>query len=131
MPQLKRETEAYKWIEGHKIGPAFLGHLVHLVEEGRVIGFMMECIADFRHATPDDFDLCRLALTKLHTLGIKHGDVNKHNFLVRNEKVTPIDFDCASRTVDPDVLEREVEDLQCQLRGTSGRGGRIVESGPN
>ncbi|KAI3337713.1 alpha-galactosidase A precursor [Ustulina deusta] len=128
VPQLEKETAAYEWIEGHNIGPTFLGHLV---EEGRVIGFMMECIADFRHATPDDFDLCRLSLTKLHTLGIKHGDINKHNFLVQDGKVTLIDFDCASQTIDPDELERELGDLQCQLRDTSGRGGRVVESGPS
>ncbi|KAI0489821.1 alpha-galactosidase A precursor [Xylaria cf. heliscus] len=128
VPQLEKETVAYEWIDGHKIGPAFLGRLA---EEGSVIGFVIERIADFRHATLDDLDLCRLGLTKLHTLGIKHGDINKHNFLVHDGNITLIDFEVASQTVDPDELERELVDLPSQLRDTSGRGGRVVENGPS
>jgi predicted Ser/Thr protein kinase len=131
VPQREKETEAYEWIEGHDIGPPFLGHLV---EEGeRVIGFLMERITDFRHATPDDLGACRSALKKLHALGIKHGDVNKHNFLVRNQdgRAIIIDFDCASRVDDADELEHELSHLKAQLSDTSGRGGQIVESGPS
>jgi len=129
--QLEKETEAYEWIEGHGIRPDFLGHLVE--EEGRVIGFPMERVTDFRHATPDDLVACRLALKKLHALDIKHGDVNKHNILIRNQdgNAIIIDFDCASRVDDVDELERELSDLEAQLSDTSGRGGRIVESGPS
>ncbi|RFU77949.1 alpha-galactosidase a precursor [Trichoderma arundinaceum] len=68
VPQLEKETTAYEWIDSHEIGPAFLGHLI---EEGRVIGFIMARITDCRHATPDDFRLCCLALSKLHRLGIR------------------------------------------------------------
>ncbi|KAK3942998.1 alpha-galactosidase A precursor [Diplogelasinospora grovesii] len=128
VPQLERETAAYEWIEGHQIGPAFLGHLT---EEGRVIGFIMTNIADgnCRHATPEDYPLCHLALSKLHQLGISHGDINKHNFLIHTggKAVTLIDFDRASRTATPKELEDELNDLQHQLEDTSGRGGRIVE----
>ncbi|GME27535.1 alpha-galactosidase A precursor [Neofusicoccum parvum] len=37
IPQLDAETRAYRWVEGQNIGPVFLGHVV---EEGRVIGFL-------------------------------------------------------------------------------------------
>lgn len=128
VPWLEKETVAYKWIEGHQIGPAFLGHLA---EEGRIIGFIMAGIVDFHHATPDDFHLCHLALLKLHQLGIKHGDINKHNFLIHDGKATLVDFDNALREANADELEAELHGLQDQLRDTSGRGGRVVESGPS
>ena len=73
----------YEWIDGHQIGPEFLGHLT---EEGRVIGFLIERVFDCRHATPEDLSLCQHTLAKLHKLGIKHGDTNKHNFLIRMER---------------------------------------------
>ncbi|KAH8602288.1 hypothetical protein B0O99DRAFT_606179 [Bisporella sp. PMI_857] len=126
VPRLEKETTVYEWIASHQIGPDFLGHLT---EEGRVIGFLMACISDCRHATTEDFHLCHLTLSKLHQLGIKHGDINKHNFLIHGGKATLIDFDSASRTAGVDELEAELSDLLNQLRDTSGRGGRIVESG--
>ena len=57
--QLARKTTAYKWIDGHNIGPEFLGHLT---EDGRVFGFAMRKIETARYATPDDLDICRQAL---------------------------------------------------------------------
>ncbi|THY71161.1 alpha-galactosidase A precursor [Aureobasidium pullulans] len=77
--QLDYETQAYQWIQGHGIAPAFLAHLT---EEGRIIGFVMKHIANARHAEPEDLPLCQETLRRLHRLGIKHGDVNKHNMLV-------------------------------------------------
>ncbi|KAI1500976.1 alpha-galactosidase A precursor [Biscogniauxia marginata] len=128
IPQLRAETAAYEWIEGHQIGPAFLGHLY---EEGRVIGFIMARITDCRHATPEDLPLCRLALSKLHQLGIKHGDTNKHNFLIHNGKATIIDFDIASRGNSANELKDELDGLQSQLSDTSGRGGQVVINNPS
>ncbi|KAK4210313.1 hypothetical protein QBC37DRAFT_350240 [Rhypophila decipiens] len=127
VPQLEAETTAYSWIEGQQIGPAFLGHLT---EEGRVIGFLIGQVTGCRHATPEDLPLCRSVLSRLHRLGIKHGDINKHNFLIHDERATLIDFDCASRLTSCDELDVELHDLLDQLRDTSGRGGRVVESGP-
>ncbi|KJR86892.1 uncharacterized protein SPSK_01918 [Sporothrix schenckii 1099-18] len=128
VPQLEAETEAYEWIEGHQVGPRFLGHLT---EEGGVIGFIMARVPDCLHATVDDFRLCSLALSKLHELGIKHGDINKHNFLIHDGKATLLDFDNASRAASADELEDELQELRDKLQDTSGRGGRIVESGPS
>lgn len=133
IPQLEAETTAYRWIEGQRIGPAFLGHLT---EEGRVIGFLVARVAaaaasDCRHAgsAPEDFALCRAVLSRLHGLGIRHGDVNRHNFLIHDGEATLIDFDCASRPAGAEELEAELQGLRDQLRDTSGRGGMVVESG--
>lgn len=70
-----------------------------------------------------------LALSKLHELGIKHGDINKHNFLIRDGEVTVVDFDMAVKVGDVKELEHEMENLRGQLMDTSGRGGRVVEHG--
>jgi tRNA A-37 threonylcarbamoyl transferase component Bud32 len=125
VPQLEAETTAYQWIEGQQIGPTFLGHLT---EECRVIGIVMVRIADCRHATPDDFALCYQALSKLHRIGIKHGDINKHNFLIHAGGATLIDFDNASRTTSSKELETEMCSLQEQLSDMPGRGGRMIEA---
>lgn len=74
---LENECAAFQWIAGEDIRPKSLGHLV---EEVRVIGFIIESIANVRHVTPDDLTLCQMKLSSLHRLGIIHGDVNKHNF---------------------------------------------------
>lgn len=124
-PQIDAETAAYQWIKNHQISPKFLGHLS---EAGRVIGFIIERITDNRHATSDDLSLCQLTLSKLHQLGIKHGDINKHNFLVHNGKATLIDFDNSTRDNDANALDREFRAIQEELQDTSGKGGRIVES---
>ncbi|KAF2106087.1 alpha-galactosidase A precursor [Lophiotrema nucula] len=126
MPQLDAEARAYQWIERQNIGPKFLGHIS---EEGRVIGFMIERIADCRHAAPGDVALCQQTLRRLHELGIRHGDVNRHNFLVHDGRATLIDFDMAARGADEQALEEEFRRVQEELQDTSGRGGRIVESG--
>lgn len=128
VPQLEAETVAYSWIEGHQVGPAFLGHLT---EEGRVIGFLLGRVTDYRYATPEDFPLCHSALSKLHNFGIKHGDVNKHNFLIHDGRATLIDFDNASRLASVDELEVELRELQGQLWDTSGSEGQVVERGPH
>ncbi|KAF1842333.1 uncharacterized protein K460DRAFT_389002 [Cucurbitaria berberidis CBS 394.84] len=125
IPQLNAETSAYEWIENQQIGPGFLGHLS---EEGRVIGFIMERITDARHATPEDLPLCQLALLKLHKLGIRHGDLNKHNILILDGKATLLDFDHSTPCHDPKALDEEFSTLQKELCETSGRGGTIVHS---
>jgi predicted Ser/Thr protein kinase len=124
---LDSETSAYQWLQNHQIGPQFLGHLT---EEGRVIGFAMERITNFRHATPDDLALCQQALSKLHRLNIKHGDINKHNFLIHDDRATLIDFESALQCNNAEVLEEEFRGLEKELSDMSGRGGRTVrESG--
>lgn len=126
IPQLNAETGAYRWIEGEYIGPAFLAHVI---EDGRVIGFAMERVSGAQHAGPENIDLCRRALVRLHRLGIRHGDVNVHNFLVRDGKVTLLDFDVAQLCGDTRLFEEELRSLEKAIFDTSGRGGVVVESG--
>ncbi|KAH8729993.1 hypothetical protein BGZ61DRAFT_569940, partial [Ilyonectria robusta] len=68
----RAETTAYEWIDGKGVRPKFLGHLT---EAGRVIGFVMEYIDDARSAQTGDLAACQAVLAKLHSQGIKHGDM--------------------------------------------------------
>ncbi|BDD61734.1 hypothetical protein MAP00_006762 [Monascus purpureus] len=63
---LENETTAYQWIDGHDIGPRFLGHLV---EDGRVIGVLIERVRNARHAGIEDLEVCQKALSRLHSWG--------------------------------------------------------------
>lgn len=64
---IEEETRAYEWLAGHGIGPEFLGYIA---EHGRLIGFLMEQISNFKHAQTKDLELCKKALAKLHALGM-------------------------------------------------------------
>jgi serine/threonine protein kinase len=119
------ECAAYQWLDGKNIGPKFLGHIA---EEGRVIGFLMEEVADARHATIEDLAACSESLGRLHRLGIVHGDTNKYNFLINAGGVTMIDFECARRSDDERSFEVEMGNLAGQLQDDSGRGGCFVEA---
>jgi hypothetical protein len=100
-------TRIYERIDGQAIGPLFLGHLT---EEGRVIGLVIEYIKYARHARPR----CCGGLSKCikeaaSARPFTHGDVNRHNFLVREadgrKTVTLIDFESASDCTDDAVFE--------------------------
>ncbi|KAI1109136.1 hypothetical protein F5Y14DRAFT_43272 [Nemania sp. NC0429] len=128
MPYYVAETAAYEWIEGTGVGPQFLGHLT---EAGRVIGFILENIGGARTAGPEDLKACQAALARLHSLGIKHGDINKHNFLVRDGggEAVLIDFETARRCDNMAELEAEYQRLEASLRDPSFRGGvEILET---
>ena len=111
------ETEVYSWIKGHDIGPDFLGHVT---EGDRVIGFLLEQVKG-RHAFIEDLEPCRETVARLHELGIVHGDLNKHNFLVEGSRATLVDFEVARRTCDKDEMAKEMQGLEQQLRDVSGR----------
>lgn len=117
---IENETSAYQWISGYDIGPQFLGHVT---ENGRVIGFLMEHITNARHAGAQDVEICREVLSRLHGLGILHGDTNRFNFLIHDSKATLIDFDTAQKCDDPDALKQEMENLPGCLKDLSSRGG--------
>lgn len=117
---IENETTAYSWISGHDIGPQFLGHLT---ENGRVIGFLMEHITDARHADPQDLEICGEVVSRLHDLGVRHGDTNRFNFLVHDSKATLIDFDTAQKCDDRNLLLQEFENLTVCLKDQSRRGG--------
>ncbi|KAI0385014.1 hypothetical protein F5Y04DRAFT_246662 [Hypomontagnella monticulosa] len=119
-PYLEAETVAYQWIEGSGIAPRFLGHLT---EEGRVIGFVLEYIENAKTAGPEDLAACQGVLKRLHSLGIKHGDINKYNLLVQGDRVFLLDFESAKKGASLSDLEAEYQQLGESLRNPSLRGG--------
>ncbi|KAI0390402.1 hypothetical protein F5Y17DRAFT_468948 [Xylariaceae sp. FL0594] len=122
MPYFEDETTAYEWIDGRGIGPSFLGHLT---EDGRVFGFVIEDVGEgARTAEIQDLTACQRVLAKLHALGIKHGDINKHNFLIKeNGEAVLVDFETAQKCGDKAELESEYALLESSLRDPSRRGG--------
>ena len=119
---MNAETTAYEWIRDSDIGPKFLGHITE-GEGGRVVGFVAEWVQDARAAGPGDLESCKKALGRLHALGIKLGDINKHNFLVREgHDVVLIDFETAQKC-SPQELAGEMNALQESLEDPSFRGG--------
>ena len=119
---MEAETTAYGSIRGSGIEPKFLGHVTE-GKDGRVVGFVAEWVQDARAAGPEDLEGCRKALGRLHELGIKLGDINKHNFLVREgHDVVLIDFEFA-RKCSPQELEDEMNGLEGSLEDSSFRGG--------
>ncbi|KAF8060751.1 hypothetical protein FPV67DRAFT_1655401 [Lyophyllum atratum] len=120
------ETAAYESLHDSGVGPKFLGHITE-GKDGRVVGFAAEWVQDARTAGPGDLESCRKALGRLHELGIKSGDINKHNFLVRegHGDVVLVDFEFA-RKCSPQELEDEMNTLQASLEDPSFRGGYKV-----
>lgn len=119
---LEAETAAYFSIEGDSIGPDFQGHLL---EGDRVIGFVLEDVGG-RTAGPGDLQACRAALGRLHAVGMTHGDINRHNFLVKPcGGVAMIDFETV-RKVGREECEEEMGRLEAALGDDSGRGGVYV-----
>lgn len=128
IPSMEAETRAYAWIQDEDIGPLFLGHVS---EGGRVVGFLVEDIAGASPATLGDVGACRIALARLHLLGIQHGDVNRNNFLVQRpegKKVTIIDFEMARKCDEQEQLQAENASLEESFRDPSNRGGIVVIS---
>lgn len=120
---VENETTAYQWLQGSGIGPRFLGHLV---EHGRVIGFLMERVIGARFASPEDLEVCQEALSRLHELGVKHGDTNRFNFLVCADEVVLIDYDTAQKCDDAASLQEEFDGLLGSLQDESAKGGFVV-----
>jgi predicted Ser/Thr protein kinase len=117
------ETTAYQWINDSGIGPKFFGHLTE-GKDGRVVGFVVEWVQGARAAGSGDIKSCKKALGRLHELGIKFGDINKHNFLVRDgHDVVLVDFETAKHDCSPQELEDEMSAFKSSLEDTSFRGG--------
>jgi serine/threonine protein kinase len=123
IPSIEIETAAYQWISDSGVGPRFLGHLIE-GRDGRVAGFVAEWVEGARTAGQADIDGCKKALGRLHELGIKLGDISKHNFLVRDGRdVVLVDFETAKRGCSSSELEEEISALKSSLESTSFRGG--------
>ena len=106
---LAHETTVYKWLRNSEVGLTFLGHMT---EEGRVIGFITTRERGCRPARPGDLAACRSALSKLHALGIRHGDIEQRTFRIRNGQATLVDFENAVKVGRHcETLEREMARL--------------------
>lgn len=120
IPYVQRETEIYALFEGTGIAPRFLGH-IH--EQGRVIGFLLEKVPG-RHAGIEDLQICRLALERLHGLGISHGDSNRYNFIVAgHDEVKLVDFEKSTVGASKHTMASELASLAAELVEDTGRGG--------
>ena len=119
LPRLSLETLIYKRLEDTGLAPRFIGH-VH--EHGRVIGFILEKLQG-REANIYDLSSCQSALQRLHDIGILHGDPNRYNFMIQDDKVRLIDFErsqlCPRAT---ENMRAEMESLSDELVEDTGRG---------
>lgn len=123
LPSVEVETTAYQSLDGSGIGPKFLGHVTE-GKDGRVVGFIVERVQGARTAGPGDAEGCKKALGRLHELGIKHGDINKHNFLVREgHDAVLVDFETAKHNCSLEELQGEMSALKSKLEDPSFRGG--------
>ncbi|KAL0955501.1 hypothetical protein HGRIS_001740 [Hohenbuehelia grisea] len=122
---IEAETTLYESISNLDIGPKFLGHITE-GKDGRVVGFVVDWVQDARVAGPGDLKNCMKVLGRLHEL--KHGDINKHNFLVREgHDVVLIDFETAKKG-SPQDLEDEICALQESLEDPGFLGGvKVLE----
>ncbi|OIW28339.1 hypothetical protein CONLIGDRAFT_577520 [Coniochaeta ligniaria NRRL 30616] len=113
------ETTAYQLINGSGIGPKFFGHVTE-GRDGRVVGFAVEWVEGARAAGLGDIESCKEALRRLHELGIRSGDINKHNFLVRDgHGVVLVDFETAKQ----DCPTEDLEDVMSALESSLADGG--------
>ncbi|KAG5640340.1 hypothetical protein DXG03_009176 [Asterophora parasitica] len=120
--RVEQETEVYRALAGHGIGPAFLGHLA---ENGRIMGFLIEKIKGGRRADIGDLEACQKAVRRLHALGIVHGDLNRHNFIISlTGEVTLIDFENSWLEGTHEEMDFEYDNLSAQLQEDEGRGER-------
>ncbi|KAF2274532.1 uncharacterized protein EI97DRAFT_495292 [Westerdykella ornata] len=125
LPRIEQETRAYQLLEGSGLAPRFLGH-VH--ENGRIMGFLIEKL-EGRSASFQDLSICETALGKLHELGLVHGDVNRYNFLITEEGVKLLDFECLQENASPESMRRELNNVRAELAHESGRGGGFIFHG--
>lgn len=116
----ENETLAYFLLQGHEIGPKFLGHLTE-GPQGKVIGLLIEKL-EGRSAGIGDIVACRKALKTLHTLGFIHGDVHRYNFIITEAGARLIDFEDMESNGTVVAMKKEVDSLEGQLTEETGRG---------
>ena len=66
-------------------------------------------------------------LSSLHNLGIYHGDLNKHNFLVQPSRAYLINFEASRKVDDQQELALEREGLEETICSDSRRGENYVD----
>jgi tRNA A-37 threonylcarbamoyl transferase component Bud32 len=101
VPRVETETAIYQIIDGHDIGPSFLGHLIERIE-GRPGGIA-------------DLGACQAVVERLHSLGVVHRDLNRYNFVISPSGVILIDFENAMKSGDKEAMQKEFVQLAEQL----------------
>jgi RIO-like serine/threonine protein kinase len=88
------------------------------------MGMLIEKL-EGRMARIEDISACEAIVRWLYTLGIVHGDLNKHNFVVDEQSgvVRLIDFENAKDYSNVKAKE-EIDSLKDQLIEDTGRGGQ-------
>lgn len=86
---IDQESQAYGLLRNQGIGPEVLAHIV---EEGRIIGLVLERL-EGHIPTIDDYAACQQALTEFHDRGLQHGNVQAKSFIVKDGRATMIDFE--------------------------------------
>lgn len=93
--KIAKETKTYMKLQGHHVAPEFLGHIV---EHGRIIGFLLENLGTRAHPeTEEDDKACTDVIDRLHKLGLAHGNAVTKNFLVKRDQAFLISFKKAHR----------------------------------
>ncbi|KAK2030759.1 alpha-galactosidase A [Colletotrichum zoysiae] len=118
IPRIEQEGHVYRLLQDTDIGPQFLGHVV---EQGRVIGFVLEKLHG-KSASIEHRARCTEVLGRLHRLGLLHGDVNRHNFILGDGWTKMIDFEKSKETHDEGLFKAEMSSLSSELEDESGRG---------
>ncbi|RKU42300.1 hypothetical protein DL546_002367 [Coniochaeta pulveracea] len=107
----KVEAIAYQWVCDSAVDPKFLGHLTE-GRDGRWLASLLTALG----ARPKGRGA--RAYRRLPELGIKLGDINKHNFLVRDgHDVVLVDFETAKCGCSPTELDDEMDSLKSSLEG--------------
>jgi len=57
---------------------------------------------------------------RLHSLGIIHGDLNRHNFIVTTAGVRLIDFENGRRNGSQEAMDKEYNEIAEQLMERTG-----------
>jgi tRNA A-37 threonylcarbamoyl transferase component Bud32 len=124
IPRIERETQVYHLLQETGIAPRFLGH-VH--EGGRVIGFLLEKL-DGHPAGIEHLSSCEHVLGRLHRLGLLHGDINRHNFIVGSDEgwTKMVDFEKCQETQEEELMNGEMLRLPTELEDTGGRGAGFI-----
>jgi len=91
------------------------------------MGFLIERIED-RHGNIGDLGSCQSIVKRLHSLGIVHGDLNRHNFIIGPSRTTLIDFENARKDGSKEAMQEEFARLAEQLTEETGRGSGLFQS---
>jgi predicted Ser/Thr protein kinase len=108
IPDIQKECDVYKLIQGKGIGSKFLAYVA---EDGRTIGFVLKKIEGAKRPEPRDFKKCKHVLKKFHQLGLLHQDCHHGNVMVDKGRVILVDFKSATEIDDNNAVEGRLQDF--------------------